>query len=131
MHTLPRAATLTFERDDDGMVDGRLRGRSQMSWFRAIPGIVRLLVGLFLVAQFAGMMSSPRASAKPIAAASESHHQHGHDHGDAGKAHHHHGDNGGNLADTCCGLAREAPPLARPGSGPDFPLVAQADYRLQ
>jgi hypothetical protein len=74
--------------------------KSQMSWFRTIPGIVRLLVGLFLVAQFAGVVSSPRAGAQPITAAS---HQHGHDHGDPGKAHHHR-DHGGALADTCCAL---------------------------
>ena len=78
---------------------------SQMNWFRTIPGFVRLLAALFLVAQFAGVVSSPRAGAQPIpnAATSHSHHQHGDDHADEGKIHHH-GDHNGNLADTCCAL---------------------------
>jgi len=78
---------------------------SQMNWFRTIPGFVRLLVALFLVAQFAGVVSSPRANAQPVpnAAASHSDHQHGDDPADGGKAHHH-GDHGGNFADTCCAL---------------------------
>jgi hypothetical protein len=75
-----------------------------MNWFRTIRGFVRLLVALFLVAQFAGVVSSPRANAQPIqdALASHTHHQHVHEHGDDGKPHHH--DQGGNLADTCCAL---------------------------
>ena len=78
---------------------------SQMNWFRTIPAFVRLLAALFLVAQFAGVVSSPRAGAQPIpnAATSHSHHQHGHDQADEGKVHHH-GDHSGNLADTCCAL---------------------------
>jgi len=64
-----------------------------------------LLVALFVVAQFAGVVSSPRASAQPIpnAAAAHDHHQHGHDHADEGKVPLH-GDHSGNLADTCCAL---------------------------
>jgi len=62
-----------------------------------------LLVALFVVAQFAGVVSSPRASAQPIAnAAAHNDHQHGHDHADEGKVPHH-GDRR-NLADTCCAL---------------------------
>lgn len=77
---------------------------SQMNWFRTIPGFVRLLVALFLVAQFAGVVSSPHANAQPVPnAAAHSDHQHGDDPADEGKAHHH-GDHGGNLADTCCAL---------------------------
>jgi hypothetical protein len=74
-----------------------------MRWFRTIRGFVRLLVGLFLVAQLAGVVSSPRATAHPIADAAVvhshedlAHHQHG-----SGAAHHH---DGGKLADTCCAL---------------------------
>jgi len=76
-----------------------------MNWFRTIPGFVRLLVALFLVAQFAGVVSSPRANAQPTpnAHASHTHHQHAYDRGDQGKPHDH-GDHGGNLADTCCAL---------------------------
>jgi hypothetical protein len=68
-----------------------------MNWLRTIPRFARLLVALFLVAQFAGVVSSPRAGAQP---ASQSHHQLGHNHVDTGNAHHH----GGDLSDTCCAL---------------------------
>ena len=82
-----------------------VRSKSQMNWFRTIRGFVRLLVALFLVAQFAGVVSSPRASAQPMAsaAAAHDHHQHGHDHADQGNIPLH-GDHSGNLADTCCAL---------------------------
>jgi hypothetical protein len=76
-----------------------------MKWFRTIRGFVQLLVALFVVAQFAGVVSSPRASAQPVANAvtAHDHHQHGHDHGDEGNGHHP-GDGSGNLADSCCAL---------------------------
>jgi len=76
-----------------------------MKLLRTIPGFVRLLVGLFLVAQFAGVVSSPRASALSLATAPASHdHQHhAHAHGDQGKPHNHH-DHGRSLVDTCCAL---------------------------
>jgi hypothetical protein len=76
-----------------------------MNWFRTIPGFIRLLVVLFLVAQFAGVVSSPRASARPIsnALASHAHHLNVDVHGDEEKPHLH-GDQTGNLADTCCAL---------------------------
>jgi Ni/Co efflux regulator RcnB len=79
--------------------------KSQMNWFRTIRGFVRLLIALFVVAQFAGVVSSPRANAQPMAsaAAAHDHHQHGSDHADAAK-HHHHGGGSENLADTCCAL---------------------------
>jgi len=72
---------------------------------RTIPWFVRLLVGLFLVAQFAGVVSSPCASALQLATAgvSHDHHQHAHEHGEVAQHHDHH-DHGGNLADTCCAL---------------------------
>jgi len=72
-----------------------------MNWCRTIPGFVRVLVALFLVAQFSGVVSSPRANAQTPAVASHLHHQHGHDHGDAAMPHDH---GGANLADSCCGL---------------------------
>jgi hypothetical protein len=76
-----------------------------MNWFRTIRGFVRLLVALFVVAQFAGVVSSPRAAAQPMAntVAAHDHHPHGHGHADTGKVHHH-SDDSGNLADTCCAL---------------------------
>ena len=76
-----------------------------MTLLRTIPWFVRLVVGLFLIAQFAGVVSSPRASALQLATAnlSHDHHQHAYDHGEGAKQRDHH-DHGGSLADTCCAL---------------------------
>jgi hypothetical protein len=64
-----------------------------------------LLIALFVVAQFAGVVSSPRASAQSLAntVTAHDHSQHRHDHGGAGNSHHP-GDGSGNLADSCCAL---------------------------
>jgi hypothetical protein len=55
-----------------------------MSWFRAIKGFVRVLIALFVIAQFAGVVSSPLASAQAFAKAAASrvhdHHAQLHDH---------------------------------------------------
>lgn len=72
-----------------------------MQWFRTITRFVRVLVALFLVAQFAGVVSSPLAdaSATPNAAAAHVyHHQHAHDQSrrGGGRSEHH--------ADHCCAL---------------------------
>jgi hypothetical protein len=78
--------------------------KSLMNWFRTIRGFVRLLIALFVVAQFAGVVSSPRANALMANTATvHDHHQHGSDHADAGE-HRHHGDGSENLADACCAL---------------------------
>jgi hypothetical protein len=71
---------------------------------RTTPSLVRLLVGLFLVAQAAGLVSMPRASALPIAAAlaSHDHNQHALNQAGHGERHDHHDHDG--LADRCCGL---------------------------
>jgi hypothetical protein len=92
-----------------------------MQPLRALPWFTRLLVALFLAAQFAGVVSMPRANALPTtqagaphAAASDAsdmhapaHHHHAQapDHGapDHGAPCGHHG-NGDNPADTCCAL---------------------------
>jgi hypothetical protein len=64
---------------------------------------------MFMMAQFSGVVSSPRSNAQPIdAIASHAHHQHAaagheHDHGQ-GAAHHHDGGDNRDLADTCCAL---------------------------
>jgi hypothetical protein len=82
-----------------------------MELLRTIPWFSRVLVGLFLIAQFAGMVSSPRANAVPMMIAEPSNlgashidastdHHHAHAHGEP-RSHH---DYGGNPADTCCGL---------------------------
>jgi uncharacterized membrane protein len=80
---------------------------------RTISWFTRLLVGLFLVAQFAGVVSAPRANALPMMAAAAqtgvSHmdgvevHHHAQGHNDQGGLHDHH-DRSGNPADTCCAL---------------------------
>jgi hypothetical protein len=101
--------------------------RNAMRWCRSIPGFVRVLIALFLVAQFSGVVSSPRASTPAPADAAAIHHQHAHDHGSAtashdhggpsGAAHHH----GGDPADTCCALhayfAGILPPVIAIASG--------------
>jgi hypothetical protein len=81
-----------------------------MKLLRTIPWFTRVLVGLFLVAQFAGMASSPRANALPMAAAGTP--QSDALHVDAPARHHHHAQSrvdhgtpcGGNPADGCCAL---------------------------
>jgi len=76
-----------------------------MQSLRTIPHFVRVLVGLFLVAQFAGVVASPLASARvaPTVIASQVHDHHVHDHGDRGTLHHR-GDQGAHPADHCCAL---------------------------
>jgi hypothetical protein len=75
-----------------------------MNWFRAIRGFVRVLVALFVAAQLAGVVSTPRASAQPAASAAPARdHRQGPDRGDKGKSRHP-GDGSGNLADGCCAL---------------------------
>lgn len=67
-----------------------------MKLLRTIPWFTRVLVGLFLVTQFAGMVSPPRANALPMPAAdvSQVHYHHAQDHG-PGNPH------SGNPADAC------------------------------
>jgi len=76
-----------------------------MKWFRTITRFARVLVAAFVVAQFAGVVSSPLASAQTFAnaVASHVHHQHAHDHGHAGSADRR-GDLNGGSADRCCAL---------------------------
>jgi hypothetical protein len=78
---------------------------SLMQSLRKIPHFVRVLVGLFLVAQFAGVVTSPLASAlgAPTVIASQAHDHPVDDHGDGGTVHHR-GDHGAHHADHCCAL---------------------------
>jgi hypothetical protein len=64
-----------------------------------------MLVALFLVAQFAGVVSSPLASSEAFAnaVAFNAQHQHLHHLGGAGAAHRH-GDQDRHHADHCCAL---------------------------
>lgn len=77
-----------------------------MRWLRTTTRFVRVLVALFLVAQLAGVVSSPLALAQgmPTAVASHPHGHHADDHGGEGTFHHHHGDQSGDRADHCCAL---------------------------
>ena len=74
-----------------------------MQWLRMIRGFVRVLVALFIVAQFAGVVSSPLASAKESPAAVSSHLLHDHDSG-ATTSHSHQNQTGTPHSDTCCAL---------------------------
>jgi hypothetical protein len=49
-----------------------------MHWFRTIPRLVRALVALFVLAQFAGVVSSPLAQARTASDAAISHVSHHH-----------------------------------------------------
>jgi hypothetical protein len=76
-----------------------------MIWLRTIRRFVWLLVALFMAAQLAGVVSSPRADAEATGGAlAFLAHEHAH-HGNMGQMHeHHHPDRGGNPADACCAL---------------------------
>ncbi len=71
----------------------------RMDWFRTIPGFIRPLIALFLVAQLAGVVSSP-AEALAIPNAPAFHHSAHHHHG----AGHHHGGKERAVIDHCCAL---------------------------
>ncbi len=83
-----------------------------MQRLRTIPRFVRVLVALFMAAQFAGVVSSPLAFAKesPPSPVSQ---MHQHDmaahvdhmmHGDAAKPHSHGDRSANHHADPCCAL---------------------------
>jgi hypothetical protein len=76
-----------------------------MQWLRTMTRFVRVLVAMFMAAQLAGVVSSPLANARGIAA-THAHHQHAHqtaDHG-APALPHQHGDQSGDRGDQCCAL---------------------------
>ena len=76
-----------------------------MQWLRTITGFVRVLVALFLVAQFAGVVSSPLASAEAFANAVDSHVHYGHMHDQGrGQSADQHGHRNGDHVDHCCAL---------------------------
>jgi hypothetical protein len=86
-----------------------------MKLLRTIPWFTRLLVGLFLVAQFAGMASPPPAKALPLTGVAAIQTSPLHVDGSSGHGHHAqgHGDHGmpcghpdhdGNPVDACCAL---------------------------
>jgi len=76
-----------------------------MQRLRTIPCFIRVLVALFVVAQFAGVVSSPLASARNIPTAVAFHLDHHHAQDDGGqRIFHHHGDRSKDGADRCCAL---------------------------
>lgn len=76
-----------------------------MQRLRTIPRLASALIALLLIAQFAGVVSSPLASADAYADAVvlHMHHQHVH-HLDSSTAADHHADRNGDHVDRCCAL---------------------------
>lgn len=74
-----------------------------MDWLRTTHRFVRVLMAIFVVAQFAGAVSSPLVRAETVPSTLGSHVHHGHLHERDGTAGHHHGNDEG-LADHCCAL---------------------------
>jgi hypothetical protein len=83
-----------------------------MRGLRTIPGFVHLLVALFMVAQFSGVVSSPRSNAEqppPELVGAYTDDQHAHDHGhvhDHGTTHRHDGANLTNVPASAADLPR-------------------------
>jgi len=76
-----------------------------MRWLRTIPRLVRVLVALFVVTQFAGVVSSPLASVRNTLSTVASHvHSHHIDEHRGGAMFHSNGDRNGNHLDPCCAL---------------------------
>jgi hypothetical protein len=76
-----------------------------MQWLRTIPRFSRILVALFLVVQFAGVVSSPLASAEAFATAVASHTHHEHlQHPARSEGSQRHGDEDNDHPDHCCAL---------------------------
>ncbi len=73
-----------------------------MAWCRTIRGLVPWLIGLFLVAQLAGVVPFEYIHPTPGLAHAAAHE---HEHGIAGHTHHHDGTKqDGAVADQCCAL---------------------------
>jgi hypothetical protein len=81
------------------------RAKARMQWFRTIPRLVRALVALFVLSQFAGVVSSPftgtQASASTTAPRTHHHHEH---HYSGRGTQDEHGDHSARHADYCCAL---------------------------
>lgn len=79
-----------------------------MALFRTMQRLVPWLIGLFLVAQFAGIVPRvpfAKPSATVVALQLHKQHQPAHDHSDQNKTQHHHpADQSGGITDECCAL---------------------------
>jgi len=110
-----------------------------MQWFRTRARAIRLLVALFLVAQFAGVVSSPLKQAHAAAGAAighASHHQAGgHDAGGHHAGGHHHDgcahpDAGAcDHADYCCALHAFFAGILPPAAAIDNVVLASERLR--
>jgi hypothetical protein len=93
----PQTSPVTF---------GRTQGEgARMRQFRTTRRFIKILVALFFVAQFAGVVPSPLGSTPASAhpASSHVHHQHAH-HDRGGATSDREGDKAGHHADYCCAL---------------------------
>jgi hypothetical protein len=83
------------------------RGRAEvlMQWFRTIPLFIRALAALFVLSQFAGVVSSPftGAAASANTIAPQTHHHHAHHYSDRGTQNDDR-DHSTRHADYCCAL---------------------------
>jgi len=76
-----------------------------MQWFRTIRPFVRLMVLLFVAAQFAGVVSSPLDSARAFTGAADFHMHHHHADGQKGLGSTEHStDQSSGHFDRCCAL---------------------------
>jgi hypothetical protein len=110
-----------------------------MQWFRTMPRFVRALVASFVLAQFAGVVSSPLAQARTASGAAISHVSHDHANGHHADGHraggHHdacaHPDAGacsGN-ADNCCALHAFFAGILPPAAAIDNVVLASERLR--
>jgi hypothetical protein len=82
------------------------RAKARMQWLRTITSFVRVLVALFVITQFAGVVPSPLASAEAYAGAVALHVQHQHLHllPDQRESADRHSNPSGGHVDRCCAL---------------------------
>jgi hypothetical protein len=113
---------------------------AMMQWFRTIPRFVRALVALFVLAQFAGVVSSPLAQARAASGAAISHVSHHHTDGHHGTAyradgHRHNGclhpDGSAcpDHADYCCALHAFFAGILPPAAAIDNVVLASERLR--
>jgi hypothetical protein len=109
-----------------------------MQWFWTIPRFVRALVALFVLTQFAGVVSSPLAQARTASGAAIAHASHhqasGHDaDGHRAGGHRHdgcaHPDAGPCDADYCCALHAFFAGILPPAAAIDNVVLASESLR--
>jgi hypothetical protein len=105
-----------------------------MQGFRTIPGFVRALIALFVLAQFAGVVSSPLATAHATVGAAVAHASH--HHADSRHADHHRdhgcahpGAGTCDHADYCCALHAFFAGILPPATAIDNAAIAGEKLR--